>query len=319
MPPGIGDDARPAAPAGVPADAVAVGAMRFGDHLCLTYDNEDERRAILAAYIRDGLRASHKIIYLADEDDPAAVLNRLARAPGTAPAALAEAVRAGHLVVRPIIEAFLATGRFDPAETVNLLRTEIDVALVQGYDGVRITGETSFSLRGWPGTEDFGAFEHLCGEAIGAPGSRAMVICQYDRRWFDAAQLRELEGCHGAQVRVDDLHDDGVLRITPIFTPPGLRLTGALDESTLPAVRRALAASGARSGHFCLDLGDLEFCDLTGLGVLLGALPDGRAEGPAALPHRQIVLRGLPDYLALMMRIAGWESMPGVHLERAAP
>ncbi|MFC6886580.1 MULTISPECIES: MEDS domain-containing protein [Actinomadura] len=297
-------------PDGAPA-RTAVGRMKFGDHLCLTYDNEEERYAVLMAYIRDGLRADHKIIYLADQENPRDVLERLAAEAGKDEDALRTAADEGHLAIRPIIEAFMATGRFDPDETVALLGTEIELALVQGYDGVRITGETSFSVRGWPGTEHFAEFEHKCQQAFQAPGTRAMAICQYDRRWFGPDQLRILESCHDGRVRVDDLYADGVLTITPTFTPPGLRLTGAVDESTLPGLLEALHGAAGRAGHLCLDLSGLEFCDLEGLRVLIGAGREG------ASLERQVVLRGMPDYLGLMMRLAGWDSAPGVYLEGA--
>ncbi|MCP2334934.1 MEDS domain-containing protein [Actinomadura rupiterrae] len=310
----LGDDGLPQPAAGAETGAVAVGAMRFGDHLALAFDGDEERYAVLAAYVRDGLESNHKIIYLADQEDADAVLTRL----GTAFAAtgidvdVRAAARDGLLAPRPVIEAFMASGRFDPDATVDLLGTEIDLALVQGFKGVRITGETSFSLRGWPGTERFREFEHKCQGAFQAPGTRAMAICQYDRRWFGDDQLRLLLACHDGLVRVDDLHDDGVLRIAPTFTPPGLALSGAVDESTLPALRDALAVAARRDGHLCLDLSGLAFCDTEGLRAML----DTRHAGDGM--DRQLVLRAVPGYLALMLRIAGWDRLPGVFVEEAA-
>ncbi|MEV5572623.1 MEDS domain-containing protein [Spirillospora sp. NPDC052269] len=307
-----GPDAEDAA--GTADAAVAVGEMRFGDHLALTFTGDEERYAVLAAYVRDGLRRDHKIVYLADQEDADAVLSRLAAAPAFAEAGVdvREAAADGRLAPRPVIEAFMASGRFDPDGTVELLGAEIELALVQGYRGVRITGETSFSLRGWPGTERFREFEHECRRAFRAPGSRAMAICQYDRRWFGDEQLRLLLACHDGLVRVDDLHDDGVLRITPTFTPPGLALAGAVDASTLPALRAALAVAGRRDGHLCLDLSGLAFCDTEGLRAML----ETRTSGGGL--DRQVVLRSVPGYLALMLRIAGWDRLPGVFVEEAA-
>ncbi|GAA2597520.1 MEDS domain-containing protein [Actinomadura fulvescens] len=286
----------------------AVGGMKFGDHLCLACDNDAERHAVLLAYIRDGLRARHKVVYLAGERRPDETLARLVRAaPGPDEAAvLAGAAQTGQLTIRPVVEAFLATGRFDPGASVALLGAEIDQALAQGYAGARITGDNSFALRG---SGRFGTFEDGCRRTFGAPGVRAMAICQYDRRWFDDEQLRRLEACHDGRVGVDDVYADGVLTITPTFTPPGLRLAGAVDESTLPAVRRALRRVGGRGSHLCLDLSALEFCDMEGLQVLVGASQSGTGM------DRQVVLRGVPPFLGLMMRIFEWETMPGVFVE----
>ncbi|MFC5179820.1 MEDS domain-containing protein [Actinomadura harenae] len=319
----LGDDGLPPPPSAAGqgatdapgATAVAVGEARFGDHLALAFTGDEERYAVLAAYVRDGLDRDHKIVYMADQEDADAVLDRLAAVPAFADAGVdvREAAGDGRLAPRPVIEAFMASGRFDPDMTVDLLGAEVDLALVQGYRGVRITGETSFSLRGWPGTERFREFEHQCQEAFRAPGSRAMTICQYDRRWFGAEQLRLLLACHDGLVRVDDLHDDGVLRITPTFTPPGLALSGAVDESTLPALRAALDVAARREGHLCLDLSGLAFCDTEGLRAMLEIRTAG---GPM---DRQVVLRSVPGYLALMLRIASWDRLPGVFVEEAAP
>ncbi|MFC4913153.1 MEDS domain-containing protein [Actinomadura gamaensis] len=309
----LGNDG-PAQPAtGPESEAVGVGAMSFGDHLALAFAGDEERYAVLAAYVRDGLKLDHKIIYLADQENADDVIERLATAPAFVELGVdvRTAAAEGRLSPRPVIEAFMASGRFDPDATVDLLGAEIDLALVQGFKGVRITGETSFSLRGWPGTERFREFEHKCQGAFQAPGTRAMAICQYDRRWFGDEQLRLLLACHDGLVRPDDLHDDGILRIAPTFTPPGLALRGAVEESTLPALRAALDVAARRDGHLCLDLSGLAFCDTEGLRAIL----DARHAGDGL--DRQLVLRAVPGYLALMLRIAGWDRLPGVYLEEA--
>ncbi|MFI0447191.1 MEDS domain-containing protein [Actinomadura sp. 6N118] len=288
------------------SSSTAVGEMTFGDHLCLPYDNDAERYAVVLTYIRDGLRSRHKIVYLAGERRPDETLARLIRAasdPDQA-AVLAGAAETGQLAIRPLAEV---TGRFDPGESVALLGMEIELALAQGYAGARITGETSFPLRG-----QFDEFEDKCQWTFGAPGVRAMAVCQYDRRWFDDAQLRRLEARHDGRVGVNAVYADDVLTITPLYAPPGLRLAGAIDESTLSALRRALREVGGRGSHLCLDLSALEFCDMEGLRVLTGASQSGTGM------ERQVVLRGVPGYLGLMMRISGWEGMPGVFVEDAA-
>ncbi|SEF90309.1 anti-anti-sigma factor [Thermomonospora echinospora] len=286
-----------------------VGAMVFGDHLSLSYNSDEERRAVLTDYVRDGLRADHKIIYMSDDRPAPAVLAWLRDAPGAAGLDLAGAMAGGRFVVRTAEEAYMATGRFDPDEIISLVATEIELALTQGYRGVRVTGEETFCLRGWPGTERFAEFERKIDQVFRTSRVNAMAICQYDRRWFDGPRLRRLESHHMGRVRVNDCFDDGTLRITPTFTPPGLRLAGAIDESTFPAVQEALRAAGGTAGHLCLDLSRLEFCDMAGLRALVGARRSGNGM------DRQVILREVPDHLALMLRIAGWDSLPGVYVE----
>lgn len=182
----------------------------------------------------------------------------------------------------------------------------IEALLGRGHAGVRVTAEASPSPRCWPGTDRFAAFEDAVHRAVAAPGSRVSALCQYDRRWFAAGQLRALDERHGGRVRADDVFDDGVLRITPLFAPPGLRLSGDIDESTLPALVAALRGVDARVSHLCLDLSRLDFCDLDGLRVLIEA---GRA---GAVPDRQVILRSMPGCVELMLRVSGLEGAPGV-------
>jgi len=223
-----------------------VGGMQFGDHLCLLYDHE--RRAVLVAYIRDGLRADEKII--------------------------------------------------------------IDLAMVQGYTGVRATGEATWTLRGWPGSERFTEFEQKVDDAFRTSEINAMSICQYDRRWFSVKPLETLLHTHTDRVRMDDVYNDGVLRIAPTWTPPGLALHGAIEESTFAGLTSALTTIGEKTGHICLELGGVEFCDMAGLRTLLGAGTDDGLQ-------RQLLLRNCPQHIQGLLKIALWESIPGVVVEES--
>jgi anti-anti-sigma regulatory factor len=300
----------------VDTPAKPVGVMELGDHLALLYDNDEERRSVMAAYARDGVRAGHKIVYISDGVTAAEVLAwLLAEGAATGPGPqeetpdLSEAMDAGHFIVRTAEETFLASGRFDPAESIELIATEIDLARVQGYRGVRITGEARFSLRRWPGTERFGEFEQLLDDAFLTSDPTAMAVCQFDRRWFDDARLAEVETRHMGRVRVNDYHDDGSLRITPIFNPPGAELAGTIDGSNLAAAEDVLASITTRTGLLCLDLSGLTGCDAAGLRLLTGAFGPGRRRGHGLL------LRGVPPALHDRFREEGLDGTPGIAVE----
>ncbi|TDD77985.1 hypothetical protein E1293_25050 [Actinomadura darangshiensis] len=300
-----------------------VGAMQLGDHLALIFDNDEERRSIMAAYARDGVRAGHKVIYISDGVPAPEVLGWLlaGRAEVADPAAdeppvdLAAAMEAGHFVVRTAEETFLASGRFDPGASLQLMATEIDLALVQGYAGVRIAGEARFSLRRWPGTGQFGDFERMLDEIFMTTDLQAMAICQFDRNWFDPAKLAEVEASHMGRVRADDYYDDGSLRITPIFSPPGVALEGVIDAETRPAVAALLESITTRTGLLCLDLDGVTDCDAAGLRLLTGADgPDG-SDRPGG---RGLLLRSVPGALHARLHADGLDDAPGVSIERRA-
>ncbi|TDB92015.1 MEDS domain-containing protein [Actinomadura sp. 7K534] len=270
--------------------ATPVGDMRPGDHLCLPYVNAEERHAVLTAFLNDGLRAGDALVYLVD-GEPAGAAGRLRHGFGAA-------LDDGRLTVLPTAGADLDT--------------VLESALALGHPGVRIAGEACPSLRGWPGTERFAAFEDAVHRAVARPGSPAMALCQFDRRWFAAEHLREVERHHGGRAGADAVFDDGVLTIVPLFAPPGLRLSGAIDESTLPGLVEALRDAGDGSAHLCLDLSRLEFCDLDGLRTLI------RANELSTVLDRQVILRSMPGCMELMMRVCGWDTAPGIVAEATA-
>ncbi|TDC68316.1 STAS domain-containing protein [Actinomadura sp. GC306] len=270
--------------------ATPVGEMRPGDHLCLPYVNAEERHTVLTAFLNDGLRAGDALVYLVD-GEPAGAAGRL----------------------RPGFGAALDDGRLTVLSTVGTdLRTVLESALARGRPGVRIAGEACPSLRGWPGTKRFASFEGAVHRAVARPGSAAMALCQFDRRWFAAGHLREVERHHGGRAGADAVFDDGVLRIVPLFAPPGLRLSGAIDESTLPGLVEALRDAGDGSAHLCLDLSRLDFCDLDGLRTLI------RANELSTVLDRQVILRSMPGWMELLMRVCGWDTAPGIVAEATA-
>ncbi|SFP42548.1 Anti-anti-sigma regulatory factor (antagonist of anti-sigma factor) [Actinomadura madurae] len=284
---------RDADPGAGPGAARAVGDMWFGDHLCLAYVNDEERRAVLTTFLDDGLRAGHDLVYLVDGELADAAAARLRDR------------------LRDRFGAALSDGRLTVLPTAGTdLGAVLDEALARGRTGVRVTAQACPSLRGWPGTERFTAFEDAVHRAVGRAG-RAMALCQFDRRWFAGDHLREIEARHGGRVRADAVYDDGVLTIVPLFAPPGLRLSGAIDESTLPALVEALRDVGGGAAHVCLDLSRLEFCDLDGLRALI------RANEMSSVLDRQVILRSMPGCMELMMRAAGWDTAPGIVTESA--
>ncbi|TDC58088.1 STAS domain-containing protein [Actinomadura sp. KC345] len=267
-----------------------VGAMRPGDHLCLAYVNDEERHAVLTAFLNDGLRAGDALIYLVDDAPAGSAAGRLRDGFGAA-------LDDGRLTVLP-------TAGTD-------LGAVIDSALARGHPAVRVTDEASPSLRGWPGTERFAEYEGALHRAVTRRARPAMALCQYDRRWYAGDHLREVESRHGGRAGPDAVFDDGVLEIVPLFAPPGLRLSGAIDESTLPALVEALRDVDAGTAHLCLDLSGLDFCDLDGLRTLI------RANETSSVLDRQVILRSMPGCVKLMLRVSGWETAPGIVAEAA--
>jgi anti-anti-sigma factor len=106
------------------------------------------------------------------------------------------------------------------------------------------------------------------------------------------------------------------LQVSLTRSPLAVRLAGDVDERTyhdLTKVLEAVAATGERTIR--IDLADVSYCDLAGLRAIImlaGAREDGR---PGA---EQLVLAHLPSSLRTVLRIAGWDTTPGLVVEDEA-
>ncbi len=161
----------------------AVGSMGPGDHVFFLYDGEEEHRALLTPYLRQGLERKEKVIYIADAHPAETILGYL-RGDGVE---VEPYLDSGQLAVLPAKEAYLLGGAFDPDRVIDLLRSQTELALAEGYSALRATGETTWALRGVPGSERLLEYEAKINRLL--PGSRLLGLCQYDRRLFDPSLL----------------------------------------------------------------------------------------------------------------------------------
>jgi ABC-type transporter Mla MlaB component len=105
------------------------------------------------------------------------------------------------------------------------------------------------------------------------------------------------------------VYDDGVLRITAIGRPAGLALAGEIDENTYPALVEQLAEFAGPELH--LFLADVGYCDLAGLRAMIRL-----ANGSRGSRSRLVVLHEVPARLQTVLGIVGWDSTPGLVIDR---
>jgi len=117
------------------------------------------------------------------------------------------------------------------------------------------------------------------------------------------------------------LYDDGVLRITATDDPPGLAMAGEIDESTYAGLVSALDKLTDSPAEVHVSLAEVSYCDLAGLRAIVritGAEGNG-AGGGAGLGGnggRRVVLHGVPLSLKAVLRIVGWDSIPGLDMDQ---
>ncbi|MER5258189.1 MULTISPECIES: STAS domain-containing protein [unclassified Streptomyces] len=94
----------------------------------------------------------------------------------------------------------------------------------------------------------------------------------------------------------------------PAATGPVLAITGDLDHRTAPALRREVDRLTLDTGHLLvLDLAGLEFCDSSGITVLLAARNLAREQGA------DMALAAVPANTVRILRIAGLDRVFTLH------
>jgi hypothetical protein len=100
-----------------------------GDHLCCLYQTEEEHRAVLTPFLRQGLERGEKVVYIVDAHTAETILGYLRDDGMDVQPYLAR----GQLALLTPEDAYLRPGVFDPDAMVALLRAETEQALTEGY------------------------------------------------------------------------------------------------------------------------------------------------------------------------------------------
>jgi hypothetical protein len=168
----------------------SIARMHSGDHYCGIYRTDEDHRAIIVDYIRQGVAKHEKMFYIVNIQTASQLKATLA----AANIAVDELVDSGQLVILTAKEAYLKDGQFDPDKMIKLLGEETEKALAEGYSALRATGEMTWALAGEPGSERLVEYESRLNEFF--PNSKCYAVCQYDRRRFDAEMLLDILHTH---------------------------------------------------------------------------------------------------------------------------
>ncbi len=128
-------------------------------------------------------------------------------------------------------------------------------------------------------------------------------------------------------MREGEVYDDGMLRIAWAGSPPVLAIAGEIDESTYPGlvgVLKEVADEHEADEHqeVHVSLAEVDYCDLAGLRAIvmltgadgLGQDGEGQSQNGDGRHRRRVVLHEMPSQLQTVLRIVGWDSIPGLAL-----
>lgn len=159
-------------------------------HVCLLFEEEEQRRSIVSGYLAAGLRRREVVRYFADATPPEHVRAWLG---DLGIDALAEEAK-GSLTIASAESAYLAGGSFEPEGMIARMAGRYEVAARAGFTGARTTGEMSWVLKGARGADRFLEYEAMLNGVQSSFPHTGM--CQYDARLFDGATLFRLVQVH---------------------------------------------------------------------------------------------------------------------------
>jgi signal transduction histidine kinase/ActR/RegA family two-component response regulator len=195
--------------------------LRQGDHLCLIYDSAAEQTAALVPFLKAGLAAGERCLFIGH----ATSSRRLAHALEDAGVDAAVERGRGALLLQTRREDWLHDGRFDPDEMLELLRRAERQALEDGFSGLRITWNLCWILEGTPGAERLVEYEAQLNRFL--DGSRTCALCRYSPEACSPGMIQEALQTHPLAVLANQICSNA------FYEPPEMVLGGRPPEERI--------------------------------------------------------------------------------------
>lgn len=272
------------------------------DHACLTFGEAEELLDLTAAFVRDGLAAGLKVMWLSDAGPQAAMTELSRRGIAVEPA-----MAAGQMTADGCEGRLLSGQVFSADAAIGWLTRQVSASRKLGFPGLRIALDMSWALRPVTGLEQLPQFEE--GAAAALTGTTASMLCQYDRDRFDPVTLASVAAFHTRSVAAATYHADAVLRICRQYAPPGIRIAGEIDYQAEEPLTLALTEAVRLDGDITVNMAALAFID-----VFCARMIADTARMLAV--SRTVVLQCSPEITAGFARL-GIAGLPGVRLVTA--
>jgi anti-anti-sigma regulatory factor len=284
----------------VAANASAqITELTADDHACLTFGEAEELFDLTAAFVRDGLDAGLKVMWLSDAGPGPAVTELSRRGIKAGPA-----MDTGQMTAAGCDGRLLSGQVFSADAAIGWLTRQLASSRELRFPGLRIAVDMSWALRPVTGIEQLPEFEE--GIAAALAGTTASVLCQYDRDRFDPVTLASVAAFHTRSVTTATYHADAVLRICRQYAPPGIRIAGEIDYKAEEPLTLALSEAVRLDGDITVNMAALAFIDAFCARMIADTVK-------MLADSRTVILQCKPEVAAGFARL-GLDSLPEVRL-----
>jgi len=177
------------------------------DHFAQIHESDAERFAAAVPFVRHGLEAGERVMYVVETHREATVRDALRDGDIDVDAAL----EAGQLSFHTPDETYLRNETFDPDEMIAFYEEAVAAATAD-HDALRIVAETTWLDPDVVSFEQFMEYESRVNRLFAAED--CLALCQYDRRGFSPEFIQRIIESH------PHLIYDGTVCHNVYYTPP---------------------------------------------------------------------------------------------------
>jgi hypothetical protein len=164
--------------------------LTVGEHGCGLFASEEERRAQMTPFVKEGLLNGQRVLYFLDKPTPERILGDFNAAGFSAPTLLQN----GQLQVLSASKLREARGGLDPRDVIARMTQSVEKAVAQGYDGLRILCDMTWALSSLLDSDRLVDFEVQLA-SLTARG-RCAALCQYNVYRFELGPLHQVRKNH---------------------------------------------------------------------------------------------------------------------------
>lgn len=159
--------------------------LEAGTHICYIYNDEKERDALIARFLEAGENENEKLVYVVEDIERArAQLTSAGIRVGDTP----------QWTFSHLSEVYLVDGDFTAESVLQSFKSFYDLAIREGFSGVRGSGDMRWVLR----AKNLGnsPVEYEARVNLAVKTHPWTSICQYDAREFDGDTLFNMLSVH---------------------------------------------------------------------------------------------------------------------------
>lgn len=275
------------------APAVNLEESSPGLHLCAFYKAQGQLERVAGTFVRAGLAAGDRVLYLSAARDPASVCDALERRGVDSD----RAAQTGQLVLQHSDEMYGTASTIDLDDLAGAYRDAGRRARSDGFPGLRVAAEMGDLARRVGSVDHLLAWERFATQLQAEEGITS--VCQYDLADLSAEEVSLLDGEHAGHSPIHAALP--MASFMAIREPFGLSIAGEVDVSNRTVFARALNACARGHSSFSIDVEQLEFADVGFLEVIFGLARKLPADGMIRIPNatkglkRLIAVAGLED------------------------